>query len=490
VPALNCLTMDGIDPRLQGPPKSQIYSNPPPPQYPQLPIKLPPPPPQQQYYQQPNQQQHVFGPPLWPQDGANEYHQRLPNALPTSIFPHGKNTAPPVSNGQATTGDTKRPRACEACRGLKVRCEFDRGSRDCRRCIKAARQCQVTQPSRKRQKKTDTKVAELERKLEDLRSELVAKGNLLLGVDVEPNSYEEGDKLPLSTLNSRNPDNVAHVSSTEGEGRHHILLRHSDGGPLQQQSLYASGPALDTRKRRMSSNAEEEHSYLRQQQTSSPVSFHKPQAFGPYQSQATASPSPSAPSNIHPFLMAQAAYSDATEGAVHDHPEPKMGFGDIVEQHLPRHETAYAAFHYYVHNVAPQTPIVVFQPGVNPEHVRKTNPILFSAIVAIAHEGDAKPDLINGVKEILAQQVMIDGRHSVELIQAMLIMSLFYWPEKETANNVYINLASTMTLDTGLGHGAREQHFSTWAFENSHLSPSELVEGARANLGCYAIGKK
>jgi len=354
--------------------------------------------------------------------------------------------------------------------------------------MKAARQCQVTQPSRKRQKKTDTKVAELEKKLEDLRSELVAKGNLPVGVNDRPNRYEEGDNIRLSTLDPNNPGNMAHGSPTEGERRHHILPRKSYGGPIQQSSSNATSPALATRKRRMSSNAEDEDSYLKQQQISSPVSFHKPQPFGPYRTQATASPSD--PSSIHPFMMAQAAYSKATEGAIHDHSESKMAFVDIVAQYLPHHEKAYAAFHHYIDNVAPQTPLVVFQPGISPEHVRETRPVLFSAIVAIAYEGDIKPSLINGVKEILAQQVMIDGRHSVELIQAMLIMSLFYWPENETANNVYINLASTMTLDTGLGHGALEQHFSTWALENSHLSPSELVEGARANLGCYAVGKK
>lgn len=395
----------------------------------------------------------------------------------------------PASNGQATTGETKRPRACEACRGLKVRCEFDRGSRDCRRCIKAARQCQVTQPSRKRQKKADNKIAELEKKLEDLRSELVAKGNLPLGVDDEPTRHDEGANLRLSTLDPSSTDNVARVFSKD-EGQHNVRPRSSYDGSFQQQSFYASGSALKIRKRRMSTDAEEEDTYFKLQQINSPVSLHRPQPFSPYQNQATASPSPSDPLNIHPFPMAQAAYPKATEGAVHDHPESKMEFGDIIEQHLPRPGTAYAAFHHYVHNVAPQTPIVVFEPGVNPEHVRKTTPILFLAIVAIAYEGDAKPNLVNGVKGILAQEVMVEHKHSVELIQAMLIMSLFYWPEKESANNIYINLASGMTLDTGLGHGACEQHFSTWASENSHLSPSELNEGARTNLGCYAVGKK
>lgn len=167
-----------------------------------------------------------------------------------------------------------------------------------------------------------------------------------------------------------------------------------------------------------------------------------------------------------------------------------MAFGDIVQQYLPNPETAYAAFHHYVHNVAPQTPIVVFEAGMNPEYVRKAKPILFSAVVAIAFEGGAKQSLIDGVKKTLANDVMVEHKHSVELIQAMQLMALFYWPEKESANNIFINLASGMTLDTGLAHGAGEDYWSTWAFENAHLSPAELVEGARANLGCYAVGKK
>lgn len=487
---LDRLTMDGIDPRLHGQSQSQNHWNAPPSQYPQPSIKLHLPPLQQQDHQQDHQQPHqqlhhqhyASGP--WSQHGANGYHQRPPNALPTNIIPDGENTAPPTSNGQAT-GDSKRSRACEACRGLKVRCEYDGGSRDCRRCIKAARQCQVTQPSRKRQKKTDTKVAELEKKLEDLRSEIVAKSDLPLGADSREGHYRENDTSHQSKPDTNNAAGVAQPLPAKGEVLYHTLPRDSYA-PLQRPFPYATGPALPSLKRRVSSNAEECHP--KQQQSNSPAAFYNSPTLGQYQNQAAVSVSN--PSSIHPFLMAQPAYFEATEGAINDHPESKMGLSEIIEQHLPRPETAYAAFHHYVHDVAPHTPIVVFEAGINPEHVRKNTPILFLAIVAIAHEGNAKPNLISGIKEILAQQVMVAGRHSVELIQAMLIMSLFYWPAKETANNVYINLASTMTLDTGLGHGACDEHFSTWASENSHLSPAELLEGARTNLGCYAVGKK
>lgn len=77
-------------------------------------------------------------------------------------------------HGDEHGDDAKRPRACEACRGLKVRCDQDPTHPDqpCRRCAKAGRQCIITQPSRKRQKKSDTRVAELEKKLDALTAAL------------------------------------------------------------------------------------------------------------------------------------------------------------------------------------------------------------------------------------------------------------------------------------------------------------------------------
>ena len=67
-------------------------------------------------------------------------------------------------HGDEQGDDAKRPRACEACRGLKVRCDQDASHPEvpCRRCAKAGRQCVITQPTRKRQKKSDSRVAELE----------------------------------------------------------------------------------------------------------------------------------------------------------------------------------------------------------------------------------------------------------------------------------------------------------------------------------------
>lgn len=72
-------------------------------------------------------------------------------------------------------GDFKRPRACDSCRGLKVRCDQERPDQSCRRCAKAGRPCVTTPPTRKRQKKADSRVAELERKIDALTATLHAQ---------------------------------------------------------------------------------------------------------------------------------------------------------------------------------------------------------------------------------------------------------------------------------------------------------------------------
>ncbi|POS79750.1 hypothetical protein DHEL01_v201845 [Diaporthe helianthi] len=72
--------------------------------------------------------------------------------------------------------DPRKARACEACRGLKVRCEPVPEDPDgaCKRCAKAGRNCVITQSTRKRQKKTDSRVAELEKKIDALTATLNA----------------------------------------------------------------------------------------------------------------------------------------------------------------------------------------------------------------------------------------------------------------------------------------------------------------------------
>jgi Fungal Zn(2)-Cys(6) binuclear cluster domain len=125
-------------------------------------------------------------------DGAQQsgYPPRTPQSV-SNIGPadlHGEGSP------DAGSGDAKRPRACEACRGLKVRCELDTNNPEgpCKRCAKASRNCVVTVPSRKRQKKTDSRVAELEKKIDALTASLQATKSR--SISVGHGSEAEGDR--------------------------------------------------------------------------------------------------------------------------------------------------------------------------------------------------------------------------------------------------------------------------------------------------------
>jgi hypothetical protein len=95
----------------------------------------------------------------------------------------------------------KRPRSCESCRALKVRCERDPSSAGpCKRCAKADRQCIFTEPNHKRKKKTDNKVAELEKKIDALTASLIAVRGTNATLDnetsvLDDNSFQANDPL-------------------------------------------------------------------------------------------------------------------------------------------------------------------------------------------------------------------------------------------------------------------------------------------------------
>lgn len=77
-------------------------------------------------------------------------------------------------HGQKPEKRKKRSRACQACRGMKIRCNPVEGQEACLACSKVNRACVMPGPSRKRQK-TVHKVAELEKKINALQQSLLAK---------------------------------------------------------------------------------------------------------------------------------------------------------------------------------------------------------------------------------------------------------------------------------------------------------------------------
>ncbi|KAI5851677.1 hypothetical protein DFP73DRAFT_164638 [Morchella snyderi] len=126
------------------------------------------------------------------------HHTPIQSAPPT--FTSTSAISGSGSSAAAALADQKRPRACESCRGLKVRCEPNEANpfATCKRCAKANRECIFTAPSRKRQKKSDSKVAELEKKIDALTASLNAtRARQARGIDEdEEEEYGEDGDIP------------------------------------------------------------------------------------------------------------------------------------------------------------------------------------------------------------------------------------------------------------------------------------------------------
>lgn len=119
--------------------------------------------------------------------------------------------------------DQQLNRACEACRLSKVRCLMDSPSASqCQRCSKANRTCIFTAPQKRRQRKrTDVRVAELEREVRAMRA-LLRKTRI--SSDAQENEEFDEDEIqdPNSTVEdesreSPQPPSMPYYSDDTGK---------------------------------------------------------------------------------------------------------------------------------------------------------------------------------------------------------------------------------------------------------------------------------
>lgn len=308
--------------------------------------------------------------------------------------------SPEQDDGQSGE-DPKRPRACEACRGLKVRCDQDPTHPEipCRRCAKAGRQCIITQPSRKRQKKADTRVAELEKKLDALTA-------------------------------------VLHQQHIPGLPSNDIAAQLNHATSLEYATAEMSMPP--TKRRRV-----EDHDEERGVSSSNGVAvdLHPVSA--------------SDPENSVPDTAQVWARNTDLKSLLHD-TTPEDFVNRINALISP--ELAATIFDRYNTKLSPLLPAVVFPSNATAKSVFKEKPILYICILSAASFGTLHPDVSRAIAReavgAIADCVVRNGAKSLELVQAMQVTALWYKPpEQAEQTNFYqmIHMAAVMALDIGLG---------------------------------------
>ncbi|KAI4289649.1 MAG: hypothetical protein L6R35_001073 [Caloplaca aegaea] len=470
-----------IDPQLRdhAPSKSQSYSTLPPSNYPLNPIRLPPP----QQHQPPQHPWPPFPDPhLYPPNRPGQ-HGPNPNQPDHSLY----NDATSQQADQSPV-DSKRPRACEACRGLKVRCEPDPVKSTCRRCAKAGRSCVVTAPSRKRQKKTDSRVAELERKIDALTASLHATKAQAASESDDESTDGRRSLLNASSHELPTAEYLSQEAQRMADAVNMIQQRPLEDYGEQAERLSHQPITTGERKRRMSQYPEEN---LDQTGQSSQTRSYRMASPVLHSARKGSEMSYMRPDQPNGNLSSVPSTSPQSTSPAHE-------YADVIDRKILDAALAAEIFEHYTRKMATHVPLVVVPPDTPAGSVRKHKPTLFLAILSVA-SGQEHPEiqriLAKEVMRAFADRIVYKGEKSLELIQAMQILTIWYWPEENRDAQTYqlVHMAAVMAIDLGLGRRAkssREPYHALWKDyprTKSSAQASDSLESRRAWLGCYLL---
>lgn len=299
-------------------------------------------------------------------------------------------------------------------------------------------------------------MAELERKIDALTASLHAtkEGNIS---GSEDDGYADGDTPQFDS---------------------------SDGRSNQPTSPYTTTSSTGTsRKRRMS-----------EYQPDGSSGSRPPSGFD---SMSQTSPATVANMGARLFATPKSETSGQDRESIRDADVAVYGDADVVGRGIVHAEVANALFRHYTDHMAPHMPIVVFAPDTSPDTIGRRSPVLFLAILSVA-SGQDYPDLqaalTKEIMRMLADRVFVHGEKSLELVQALQVVTIWYWPEPNGDSKYYqfIHMTAVMAIDLGMHRRQptlilRKEQILGLPKPKSYLSDPCTTECRRAWLGCYLL---
>ncbi|KAJ5629164.1 hypothetical protein N7528_002821 [Penicillium herquei] len=346
----------------------------------------------------------------------------------SSTISHGEQS--PV---QPSLQQQQLNRSCESCRSLKVRCLPNASTpNQCQRCAKGRKACIFVAPQRRRpRKRTDSRVAQLEKEMRMMRSLLKDK----IREESEPES-------PEGSENSQDND------SGEMDFQSDLgLIPESAGGTAGSSGFMTYSPEL--------------------------INTSHPGMHG------------SGP------LSAPPTFSGLHANFVSESSKPPVD--DVVDRGIISLDDAEQLVAFFIHEQSTIFPLVVLPSNTTAAQLRQTKPVLFLSIIsaaAISIDAALAAVLNREMVRLYSERFFIEGEKSLELVQALLLMIIFYFPPGSPLKlqfYQYTHIASTMALEIGLASKRRVSKNKTDR-RKSEPHDEHLAEQARAVLGCYHLG--
>ncbi|KAG5914581.1 hypothetical protein E4U53_004618 [Claviceps sorghi] len=165
---------------------------------------------------------------------------------------------------------------------------------------------------------------------------------------------------------------------------------------------------------------------------------------------------------------------------------------DIKIDSLISRDVAQKVFHHYLDSFVPRCPVVIFAPGTTQEYLRETRPLLFLSILSVASNHfcslHQQNQLVLESRRALFQRAVGRGEHSLELVQALQIASLWYRApddDKQLSLTQQIHIMIAMAFDLRL-----DQVDLTRLVDRGGQEAWDRAEAQRAWLACFVLSTR